>query len=387
MSDDDLPTEGGDAASPDAARAADGTGGPTPPTKGGRGRATKRKNFLRRHILLTSLATVLLVLMAAAGGFAWYLNHQLDNIPRVDAGIHQDPARDGHEADHPLNILLLGADHGKAEQSVEEDLKDGDWTPGEHLSDTIILVHIPADRDSAQVVSLPRDSWVKIPGYPYDVNGHAKINAAFSYGGPRLAVRTVEKLTHIPIDHMAMIDWASFKGLTQAVGGVRVYIPETFEDNSQDVTWKQGWHRFEGEKALQYVRTRHGLENGDFGRIQRQQNFLRTLMGKLLSSDTTHNPIKLTKILRVTTRYLVVDKTWDNGEIRNLALSLRKLKAGDVRFMTAPLGSYDSVEGQSIVRLDQKRSQQLFRAIRHDDIQSYLDKYPNSGLPGDKSIN
>ena len=132
----------------------------------------------------------------------------------------------------------------------------------------------------------------KIDGYPY-TNGYGKINAAFAYGGPSLARQTVEQLTGIHIDHLAIIDWAGFKDLTTALGGIRVYIPETFYDDSQRITWEKGWHDFEGQEALAYVRTRHGLENGDFDRIERQQNFLRATMGKLLSGGTTRNPIKL----------------------------------------------------------------------------------------------
>ena len=136
------------------------------------------------------------------------------NIPRVEIG-HRHPAeqKDHHEEKYPLNILLLGADHGQVGQSVAEDLEDGKWTPGQHLSDTIMVLHIPADRKSVQLVSIPRDTWVTIDGYPAD-GGHGKINAAFSYGGPELAYKTVEQLTGLKIDHVAIIDWVGFRDLT-----------------------------------------------------------------------------------------------------------------------------------------------------------------------------
>ncbi len=141
--------------------------------------------------------------------------------------------------------MLLGADHGDVGQSVAEDLEDGKWTPFEHRSDTIMLVHIPADRNTVQLVSIPRDTWTKIDGYPSD-NHHAKINAAFAYGGPSLAVKTVQDLTGITIDHLAIIDWVGFKDLTTALGGVRVFVPRTFYDESQRTTWVQGWQTLEG---------------------------------------------------------------------------------------------------------------------------------------------
>ena len=114
------------------------------------------------------------------------------------------------------------------------------------------------------------------------------------------------------------------------------------------------------------MRTRHGLENGDFDRIARQQNFMRATMGKLLSAATTRNPIKLGKVVGVITRYLTVDDTWSNGEIRNLALSMRSIHTEDVSFLTAPFGSYDtSADGQSIVRLAPAKTQgALHRRLR-----------------------
>ena len=104
-------------------------------------------------------------------------------------------------------------------------MEDGKWTPFEHRSDTMMIAHIPADRKSVQLVSIPRDTWVKIDGYPYS-NGHGKINAAFAFGGPKLARgRRSSELTGIHIDHLAIIDWAGFKDLTTALGGIKRLHP------------------------------------------------------------------------------------------------------------------------------------------------------------------
>jgi LCP family protein required for cell wall assembly len=289
----------------------------------------------------------------------------------------------GGEKQQPLNILLLGADAGQDQETVAEDLEDGKWTPFLHRSDTLMVAHIPADRDSVQIVSIPRDTWVPITGYPDD-NGHAKLNAAFAYGGPSLAIDTVEHLTGVHIDHMAVIDWAGFKDLTSALGGVRVYIPESFYDDSQNIQWTQGWQTLEGQDALAYVRTRHGLANGDFDRINRQQNFMRATMNGILGSSK--NVITMTKVINTVTRYLTIDDTWDNDEIRNLALSLRSLHSSDVQFVTAPLGSYDIVREQSVVRLDPQQSGELFSGLRNDDLSGYLEKYPDAELSGGKQV-
>ena len=245
---------------------------------------------------MTALAVVMLIILATAGSYLYWANKQIAEIPRFKIGREEDPELDHNEDEQALNILLLGVDNGGAKLSVAEDLEDGEWTPGMHNSDTMILLHIPKNRKSASMVSIPRDSWVKVDGYPEN-NGRAKVNAAFSYGGPELALTTVEELTDVRIDHVAIIDWAGFKDLTSALGGVRVYIPASFYDSSQNKQWDEGWINLEGEEALQYVRTRHGLANGDFDRIARQQNFMRALMKALLSSSTTRNPVKFTKVL------------------------------------------------------------------------------------------
>lgn len=380
MSDRSGPVDGSTPESPDASGQPDSGGGSAgsasaPTTTPG----SQRLGFLRSHKALTALAVILLLFGGTAGGYVWWLNHQLTNITRVEGGITTPPEKEGsNEQDYPLNILLLGADHGNVGQSVAEDLADGKWTPGVHLSDTIILVHISADRDTVQLVSIPRDTWTRIDGYP-SPGHHAKINAAFFYGGPSLAVDTVEQLTKISIDHLAIIDWVGFKDLTTALGGVRVYIPETFYDDSQRITWEKGWQTLQGERALQYVRTRHGLTNGDFDRIKRQQYFLRETMAKVLSQGTTRNPYVLGRVVNVITSNLTVDSSWDNDEIRRLALSMDGLRTEDVQFVTAPLGRYDTTaNGESIVRLAKTQSEALFRAVRRDNFPSYLAQYPRA---------
>ncbi|MGH3478519.1 MAG: LCP family protein, partial [Nocardioidaceae bacterium] len=155
-----------------------------------------------------------------------------------------------------------------------------------------------------------------------------------------------------------------------------VYIPETFYDSSQKITWEEGSQELEGEQALQYVRTRYGLEDGDFGRIARQQNFLRSMMGELLSEGTVTNPLKLTSAMRAITDNLTVDEDWSGGGIRDLALQLRDIRTEDVTFLTAPTAGYDTTdEGASVVLLDEKQSKALWDSIADDDIDHYLKKY------------
>jgi LCP family protein required for cell wall assembly len=350
-------------------------GSSAPPYAGaGKRKLVNDRHFIRQHWILCSVAAIVAVGLVAGGGWLLYLNNMLGNADRVPITIAEEnrPPPTHGEA---LNILLAGADNGPG-PSIAEDVEAGTWESGEHRSDTIMILHVPADRDDAFLVSIPRDSYVDIYDESGDYAFTDKINSAFSLYGPSGYVSTIEHLTRLRMDHLAIIDWKGFKDLSSALGGVEVYIPETFYDSSQKVTWEEGTHQLEGEQALQYVRTRYGLEDGDFGRIARQQNFLRSMMGELLSEGTVTNPLKLTSALRAITDNLTVDEDWSGGGIRDLALQLRDVRTEDVTFLTAPTAGYDTTdEGASVVLLDEKQSKELWDSIADDDIDHYVKKY------------
>jgi LCP family protein required for cell wall assembly len=348
--------------------------GPAPPPAGP----------IRRHKLVVALAVAAMVLVASVAAFGLYLNSHLGDIGRFESRLNPEqraPEPTG-EAAQALNLLLLGTDRGGRGRTIEAELADGRWSAGAFRSDTLMIAHIPADRDEAFLVSIPRDTYVRIPGH-----GRQKINAAFSLGGPDLAVRTVEGLTGVYIDHVAMIDWAGFKDLTHAIGGVRVTIAETFTDPHEHITWKAGTHVLEGARALQYVRTRYGLEGGDFDRIKRQQNFLRAVLRKANSTGTLANPIKLDNLLQAVVDNTTVDSGWDAGEIRRLALNLRGLDNKDMHFLTAPTRGTSEIEGVgSVVLLKRREARALWDSLRADDIQGYLDEYGGDTLPASRRV-
>ncbi|MGH8879747.1 MAG: LCP family protein [Stackebrandtia sp.] len=334
--------------------------------------------MIRRHKVVAILAGLVGLLLAAVVGFGVYLNAQLGDIARFDSRLQPQqraPQPEGTAAE-ARNILLLGTDRGNG-ASIQAELADGDWSPGAFRSDTIMVVHIPAEHDRAYLVSLPRDSYVAIPGH-----GRQKINAAFSYGGPDLAVRTVENLTGIYIDHITMIDWAGFKDLTRALGGVEVTVADTFTDTRNDRTWRKGTYNLQGTKALQYVRTRYGLAEGDLDRIKRQQNFLRAVMAKTISRNTLANPIKLTNLLGAITDATTVDSAFTPAEMRRIALQLRDLGPSDVEFLTTPIRGYATRgDAGDVVLLQRKETRALWRSIRNDNIDNYLTTYGGETLP------
>ncbi|MEJ7795791.1 MAG: LCP family protein, partial [Nocardioides sp.] len=293
------------------------------------GTAWEWRHGHRRWAALLAAGAVLTT--ASVGFYAWNLNAKLENIPRandsvLDVGERPDPPAEPTEA---LNILLMGADDPTQlveKPTIAELLTEGDWTPGAYRSDTVMVVHVPADRSGAYLVSIPRDSYVRI----YDAEGRPqeknKINEAFAAYGPFGTWRTVENLTGLRLDHMGIIDFAGFRDLTSAVGGVDVYIPEDVYDSKQDQQWNEGTVHLEDELALKYVRMRYGLLDGDFDRVARQQNFLRAVMRKVLADETVGNPLKFTSTVESIARNLTVDEGWTNADLRSLALSMRGLQ-------------------------------------------------------------
>jgi LCP family protein required for cell wall assembly len=348
--------------------------------------------FHRRHRkLIVGVLSFVLIVVGAGASYAYLLNSKFGNIAKVKtSGLKNRPDPDKGKA---LNIMLLGSDKGKAipgepaDTTLAQDAKAAKWPSGKYRSDTLMVVHISANRKRVYLVSIPRDTAAML----YNAKGAAehqeKINAAFSYYGPNGTISTVEHLTNVRMRHLAIIDWAGFKDLSRAVGGVPVYIPKPFYDPSQKIQWNAGNQTLEGKKALAYVRTRYGLQNGDFDRIARQQNFLRAMMKKMLAKGTLRNPLKLTRTLSALTQNLTVDAEWDSGDMRALALSLRGTDAKDVTFLTAPVAGTETVPGLgSIVRLDEVKARQLFRAMKRDAMGDYVKEHPDDVLKNDKEI-
>jgi LCP family protein required for cell wall assembly len=349
--------------------------------------------FHRRHrrLLVVLVALIIAVPIAGTAAYAYMLNAKLGDVEKVPEV--RDTERPDPDKGKALNILLIGSDKGKKVKgaarntTIAQDAAAAEWPSGKYRSDTLMVVHISADRKNVYLVSVPRDTFTML----YDEEGKAqheeKINAAFAEYGPLGTISTVEHLTDLRMSHLAIIDWEGFKDLSKAVGGVEVTIPNSFYDPKQDVQWEAGTQLLEGNKALQYVRTRYGLLRGDFDRIARQQNFLRSLMKKILSRGTMTNPVTLTKTLTALTENLTVDQEWKAGDMRSLALSLRGTSADDVKFLTAPVaGTETHPTYGSIVVLEQAKTAELFESLRSDSLDDYLKKYPDDVLKPEDQV-
>lgn len=337
------------------------------------------------------LAAGAVVTVATVGWYGWNLNDKIDDIARVPDAVLEEGSRPP-APDKPtkaLDILLLGADNPSRlvdKPTIAELLARGDWNPGAYRSDTVMVLHVPADREAAYVVSVPRDSYVPIHDAEGRLQGRNKVNEAFAAYGPFGTWRTIENLTGFRLDHMAIIDYGGFKDLTSAIGGVEVYVPESVYDSKQKQQWDQGWVHLEDELALKYVRMRYGLLNGDFDRVARQQNFLRAVLRKTLSDRTVGNPVTFTRTLDAVVGNLTVDESWTNGDLRSLALDMRGLDPEDVRFVTLPFARYGEVDGLSVNIVDEQRARVLWRAVARDQIGDYLRRYPDDELEDPRQI-
>ncbi len=302
--------------------------------------------------------------MLTAGGYLVYLNQIVSNNVRQDDLLPSPTAKvtnstggvttvtappRSEAASAPLNMLILGTDS-------RDHANRG-------RSDVILLAHINGDRSAVTLIHFPRDLYVGIPGH-----GKNKINAAYAYGGVKLLVLTLQQLIHVPIDHVAIVDFNGFKQLTDAIGGVDVRVAEASPG------FPAGVMHMDGKTGLKFVRTRYRLSQGDISRGRRQQAFVKAVLLKGLSKEVLLNPIKLASFIDAGTSNLTVDQSLDVATMRALAFSLRNVRGNDISFITAPWkGIGTSRGGISIVVPSKKQMAVLSRALRTDSLQDYDD--------------
>jgi LCP family protein required for cell wall assembly len=345
----------------------DEPGGPASDQRGGR-----RRNW--RRIVLISCAVALVLAMLAVGGLYMYAKGLDKRVARTDPFSAITGGRPAQTVDGALNILLVGSDSRDPDVPVDQEKNA--------RADTLIVMHIPADHKEAYLVSIPRDLWVPVPQSAGAECGgdRDKINAAFSRGGLPLAVRTVECFTDVRIDHVMAIDFAGFKDVTDALGGVDMNIERTVKSIHKPYrTFNKGEQHLNGAEALDYVRQRKQFPDGDFARVRHQQQFLKALMDKAASTGTLSNPAKLNAFLKSVTKAVTVDEDFS---LVDMALQFRNLRGDNLKFVTSPnLGGQD-VDGQSVVISDREKAAGLYQAMADDKMGAWVQANPSpSGGP------
>ena len=324
------------------------------------------------RIALLSVLAIFLVLTLATGGLALWVRHSIasgiefiaDPFAGIPTRAPQQKVAAGEEP--AVNILVLGTDSRTSASDPSQ------WKEGAQRTDAIMIVQVSGDRKTVSVMSIPRDSWVEIPGH-----GQGKINAAYSYGGPSLTIHTVENLTGIHIDHFAVANFESFVALTDEIGGVRVNLktPQTLAGKELGA----GAQVLNGQQALAYTRERSSLPNGDFDRVKRQQTWMRSIVSRVLTNGTLSSPTALYSFLKTASRTVAVDESFTLNQMQSLALETRHLHSNDIAFMTVPTaGTGTSADGQSIVTLDADADAPLFKAFAEDRVSAYLTEHPDA---------
>ncbi|WP_138757903.1 LCP family protein [Modestobacter altitudinis] len=337
-------------------------------------RQERRGHRLRRT--LVAIGVLALVLALAVGGGIWFLtNRYAGNVERVGdvfADLDQSarPAASSHTSTaaataDPITFLLVGSD-------TREEIAPGDLPDAR--SDAIMIARFSADRQHAQIVSIPRDSWVEIPGH-----GRNKINAAYAYGGPTLLIQTVEQLTGVRIDHYAAIDFDGLIQVTDDLGGVDVVVQDTTSNGPY--TFTAGFNHLDGDQARWYVGQRYDLAGGDFDRVKRQQNYLRAMFGKLAAQGVFTSPGRLDSTLLAVTDAVAVDDALSNGDLLSIANSLRGLTPSDVEFFTAPVLGTGTEGSASVVYLDATTGARMWGYLQTDSLGQNADEFGDETLP------
>ncbi|WP_236648507.1 LCP family protein [Micromonospora sicca] len=311
----------------------------------------------KRIVLITALVVALLGGGGlVAGGI--YLKSVESGIERVDAfaGV-PDEGRPAAGARGAQNILMLGSDS-----------RDPEKTSGSR-TDTIIVAHLPADRQSAQLISIPRDTWVSVPRSADGQHGgrDAKINAAFAWAGVPLMVQTVEKFTGVRIDHVAIIDFAGFKDIIDALGGVTVNVEKSFTSIHPPYrSFKAGPQQLDGEAALDYSRQRKQFADGDFARIRHQQQVIKAILDKAASGGILTSPGKLNSFVKATSNSVSVDK---NMSLLDMANQMRGVRGSNLSFLTSPTKGTGRRGSESVVLPDPERVKACYDAVRRDAVE------------------
>lgn len=275
-------------------------------------------------------------------------NQQGEYLMGVKSNDFAQPTRSA-AAGNSLNFLVIGTDKANG---------------GSARSDVIVIAHVAGDRKRVDLIHVPRDLYVSIPG-----QGKNKINAAYAAGGSQLLVQTIQPLIGVPIDHVAKVDFDGFKNMTDALGGVALNTEE-------------GSKTMNGAEALKWVRERKSLNQGDISRGQRQMQFIRAVLMKGLSGDVLTNPAELSRFLDAGTKNMVVDEALTTGKMQSIAVSLRNLRGNNIKMQTAPWESAGpGPHGMSIVTMSESQMKVLAEHLKNDTMDKYVDDVsPKSGF-------
>ncbi len=325
-----------------------------PPARSGGGRAAGYtgtgargwRRWVRPKRILIAVAALLVVILLA--GVALYFDFN-SKLSRAAVLVPTSATSAG------TNWLITGSDGRGGLTGAEENAMALGRNITGARSDTIMVLHIPANGTRPTLVSIPRDSYVKIPGAGYN-----KINAAFAYGGPKLLIQTVQDATGLPIDHYMGIGFTGLVNVVDDVGGVNMCLPAAMKDPKAGLNLRKGCQAIDGKQALAFVRTR-SFADGDLQREQDQRAFMKALLSKMTSTSSMINPFASIPAASGAASALTVDSGTQLYQLLSVAFALR-----DPVTTMVPFGSYANNAAGSVVLWDTTRAQQMFNDLSKD---------------------
>ncbi|NEA31680.1 LCP family protein [Streptomyces sp. SID13031] len=313
-------------------------------------RPKKRRNWFARIIGLVVLLFVLSLICIPL--FAWGKINKVEAMP--DGDRPADTAG--------TTFLLVGSDSREGLTRAER-AKLHTGTAAGQRTDSIMLLHVPESGPTA-LISLPRDSYVSIPGH-----GKNKINAAFTFGGPQLLIKTVENVTGLRVDHYVEIGFGGFASIVDSVGGINMCLPKAIKDEYAHIDLPKGCQDLDGPNALGYVRARHFDPLGDLGRVQRQREMIGAIADKAVGPATFLNPFRFYKLSTAGAEALTIDKDMGPLTLLKFARGMKAVAAGGNGItLTVPVSDTNlKTPNGSAVKWDNAKATALFKALKADD--------------------
>ena len=333
---------------------------PTPPSSSTSPQATSSSGG-RRHRLRWVLVTAAILLVAWLAFMVWVPFHAWGNVQHVDAS----PDGNRPAASKGYDYVLVGSDsrEGLTPAQIRQ-LHTGSTKSAEgKRTDSIILVHVPAGGGKPALISLPRDSYLPIPGH-----GKNKINAAYTLGGPKLLVRTLEEATGLRIDGYVEIGFGGFATVVDSLGGVDICVKQAMDDPKAGINLKAGCQSLNGPNALGYVRARYSDPLGDIGRVQRQRQFLAAIMQKAASPSTVLVPWRYYGFSTAAAAGLTVGQDTSLRDVTRVLQAMRSVSNGDGLSLTVPVSNPSlPTHVGSAVKWDTQKALAMFTAIKNDE--------------------
>ncbi len=331
--------------------------GPTPPSSA----ATTSSSGGRRHRLRRVLLTAVILLVAWLAFMGWVPFHAWGSVQHVDAS----PDGTRPAASKGYDYVLVGSDSREGLTPAQmRQLHTGTTKTAEgKRTDSIILVHVPAGGGKSAMISLPRDSYLPIPGH-----GKNKINAAYTLGGATLLVRTIEEATGLRIDGYVEIGFGGFATVVDSLGGVDICVKQAMDDPKAGINLKPGCQTLNGPNALGYVRARYSDPLGDIGRVQRQRQFLAAIMHKAASPSTVLVPWRYYQFSTAAAAGLTVGQDTTLRDVTRVLQAMRSVSNGDGLSLTVPVSNPAlPTHVGSAVKWDSQKALALFTAIKNDE--------------------